>query len=106
MQQEEVLLPPPRPTVSYYCSTSPSPSSLFLAVQAGSLDCIRTLLRRGEHIEQVNDIGLTPLLAATRAGNTRVIAALLEAVSSRGPSGRRWGGWGWAGFMFGPDYYV
>ncbi len=78
----------PRSTVSYYCSASPSPSSLFVAVQAGSLDCLRASLRRGEHIEQVNDIGLTPLLAATRAGNTAMIAALLEAVSSRVPPHR------------------
>lgn len=54
--------------------------SLSLAVKHGHLDCIRELLRKGASIEQVDEIGLTPLLAATRAGNTAAIAVLIEAV--------------------------
>lgn len=45
-----------------------------------NLDCIRELLRAGASTEQVDEIGLTPLLAATRAGNTAAIAILIEAV--------------------------
>lgn len=101
-QHQEVVLVAPRSTVSYYCSASPSPSSLFVAVQTGSVDCIRASLRRGEHIEQVNDIGLTPLLAATRSGKTAVIAALLKAVSSSVPPHR--GGGGGGGLMFCLDF--
>lgn len=55
--------------------------SLSLAVKQGQLDCIRELLDAGASTEQVDEIGLTPLLAATRAGNTAAIAVLIEAVS-------------------------
>lgn len=55
--------------------------TLVSAVKDGSLDRIRALLRRGAHTEQVDEIGLTPLLAATRAGNTAAMEALLDAVS-------------------------
>lgn len=57
--------------------------TLVSAVKDGSLDCIRALLRRGAHTEQVDEIGLTPLLAATRAGNTAAIQVLLDAVSEK-----------------------
>lgn len=58
-------------------------ASLSLAVKHSSIDCIRELLRAGESTEQVDEIGLTPLLAATRAGNTAAIAVLIEAVRGR-----------------------
>lgn len=54
--------------------------TLVSAVREGSLDCIQALLRRGALTEQVDETGLTPLLAATRAGNTAAIHALLDAV--------------------------
>lgn len=57
--------------------------TLVSAVKDGSLDCVRALLHRGAHPEQVDEMGLTPLLAATRAGNTAAIEALLDAVSER-----------------------
>ena len=57
--------------------------TLVSAVKDGSVDCIRALLHRGAHTEQVDEIGLTPLLAATRAGNTAAIEVLLDAVRAR-----------------------
>lgn len=54
--------------------------TLVSAVKEGQLDCIRALLHRGAYTEQVDEIGLTPLLAATRAGNTAAISVLLDAV--------------------------
>eukprot|EP00752_Nemacystus_decipiens_P005608 g5076.t1 len=53
--------------------------TLVSAVKDGSLDCVRALLHRGVHTEQVDEIGLTPLLAAARAGNTAAIEVLLDA---------------------------
>lgn len=53
---------------------------LVSAVKDGRLEIIRALLHRGAHTEQVDEMGLTPLLAATRAGNMAAIEALLDAV--------------------------
>ncbi|CAM9480758.1 unnamed protein product [Scytosiphon promiscuus] len=61
---------------------------LGLAVKHDMLDCIRELLKLGANAEAVDEIGLTPLLIATRAGNTAAISILIEAgaadVNSRG----------------------
>lgn len=53
---------------------------LVSVVKSGSLDRIRALVHRGAQTEQVDEIGLTPLLAATRAGNTAAMEVLLDAV--------------------------
>lgn len=53
---------------------------LVSAVKDGRLEIIRALLHRGAHTEHVDEMGLTPLLAATRAGNMAAIEALLDAV--------------------------
>lgn len=57
---------------------------LGLAVKHDMLDCIRELLKLGANTEAVDEIGLTPLLIATRAGNTAAISILIEAVGSLG----------------------
>lgn len=53
---------------------------LVTAVRDGRLESITSLLRGGALTEQVDEMGLTPLLAATRAGNTAAIEVLLDAV--------------------------
>lgn len=65
--------------------SKPVPSDLLdfllgLAVKHDMLDCIRELLKLGANTEAVDEIGLTPLLIATRTGNTAAISILIEAV--------------------------
>ncbi|CAM9373301.1 unnamed protein product [Ectocarpus fasciculatus] len=61
---------------------------LPLAVKHNYLDCVRELLRLGANVEAVDEIGLTPLLVATRAGNVSAIGILIDLgsadVNSRG----------------------
>lgn len=53
---------------------------LPLAVKHNYLDCVRELLRLGANVEAVDEIGLTPLLVATRAGNVSAIDILVDLV--------------------------
>ncbi|CAM9121291.1 unnamed protein product [Ectocarpus sp. 6 AP-2014] len=61
---------------------------LPLAVKNNYLECVRELLRLGANVEAVDEIGLTPLLVATRAGNVSAIGVLIDLgsadVNSRG----------------------
>ncbi|CAM9257941.1 unnamed protein product, partial [Ectocarpus sp. 12 AP-2014] len=61
---------------------------LPLAVKNNYLDCVRELLTLGANVEAVDEIGLTPLLVATRAGNVSAIGILIDLgsadVNSRG----------------------
>ncbi|CAM9321672.1 unnamed protein product [Ectocarpus sp. 4 AP-2014] len=51
---------------------------LPLAVKNNYLDCVRELLTLGANVEAVDEIGLTPLLVATRAGNVSAIGILID----------------------------
>lgn len=56
---------------------------LPLAVKHNYLECVRELLRLGANVEAVDEIGLTPLLVATRAGNVSAIGILIDLVREK-----------------------
>jgi len=62
--------------------TDPPAMALFLSVQTGNLAAIDEALRDGVHVDSRDVTGITPLMAAARAGHIDVMRKLLVSGAS------------------------